>query len=452
MYKLALLSIFIMLHFVCPAQKMKYKRNSPIPDNALNIKKFGAKGDGITNDYPAFLAIADYINKKGTGSVFLPKGNYYIGVYQSKTDSNKDIEFKDCNHLKIIGKNAKISLNGNFKRTADYKNKKYWFSYARTVVPLSFSNCKSILIEGIEIDGNVSQITRDSNVVENQADLLIFSNCEDVKVKNVFVHHAQTDGIYIIGSNSNSRNITMTNVISANNGRQGMSIIGLLNGTFQNCEFINTGITGGTYGYHSPAAGVDIEPHAETVVKNILFKNCTFKNNKGGQFLCSSPTTTSEIVLDSCHIDAGSSTSPYQIITAANNIVIKNSVIDCGAGKIFVTWQSTPGSNVTLSNNTIKSSSNGILSVSIDDRDSVTLSNNSLIFTGKELLTYFPYLRTKNLSFFNNSIYIPSTAIKSKKATSLIENGIISKNNKFYSDSNFKPNVSYRGTKNVSDN
>ncbi|MEJ7677595.1 MAG: glycosyl hydrolase family 28-related protein [Segetibacter sp.] len=284
MFKLALIYIFILLHFISNAKNVKSNQETFIHDSLISIKQFGAKGDGITNDYPAFLAIAKYINRKGSGNIFIPKGIYYIGVFYNKVNENKDIEFTNCNNLKIIGDHATIILNGQFKRTADYRNKKYWYSYARTIIPLSFNNCTNVEVEGLEINGNVSQITRDSNVVENQGYLLMLNNCENVEIKNMFLHHSQTDGIYIIGTNSNSKNVNMSNVISANNGRQGMSVIGLLNGKFDHCQFINTGITGGVYGYHSPTAGVDIEPHPETVVEKILFLHCIFKNNKGGNF------------------------------------------------------------------------------------------------------------------------------------------------------------------------
>ena len=54
--------------------------------------------------------------------------------------------------------------------------------------------------------------------------------------------------------------LVFNNVRSTRNGRQGMSIINACFGVFNGCEFSQTGKTG-NYGFHVPAAGMDIEPH-----------------------------------------------------------------------------------------------------------------------------------------------------------------------------------------------
>ena len=41
------------------------------------VDDFGAKGDGVTDDYPAIQAALDAVGAKGGGKVFLPKGTYY---------------------------------------------------------------------------------------------------------------------------------------------------------------------------------------------------------------------------------------------------------------------------------------------------------------------------------------------------------------------------------------
>src|SRR5690606_19150514 len=110
----------------------------------------------------------------------------------------------------------------------------------------------------LEIRGQVDQMTRAKNLTELGGHLLTFNRCSNVKVSDVYVHHAQTDGIYI---NNKSRDFTFNRVRSSNNARQGMSIIDLINGHFEDCLFSETGFTGGKYGGHSPQAGVDIEPH-----------------------------------------------------------------------------------------------------------------------------------------------------------------------------------------------
>lgn len=47
-------------------------------ERGANVKKFGAKGDGITDDTNAIQATIDYISSLGGGKVFFPKGTYVI--------------------------------------------------------------------------------------------------------------------------------------------------------------------------------------------------------------------------------------------------------------------------------------------------------------------------------------------------------------------------------------
>jgi hypothetical protein len=217
---------------------------------------------------------------------------------------------------------------------------------------------------------------------------------------------------------------------------------------------LNTGSTDGNYGRHSPAAGVDIEPNlVSNKTGKIVLDSCYFEGNRGGQFLCTSPKTTSNIVLKNSQLIAKESKSNYQVILAADSVLVENCEMDLGKGNLWPTWKVLPGSNVTIVNCVIKSSNQGILSSSINEKDKVTITNTSLIFTGDTLKSYFPYLQTKNLSFLNNKIYIPSSSIKSKGGvTSLVQNALVSKGNKFYSETSAtKPKVSYSGTREIKD-
>jgi hypothetical protein len=324
------------------------------------------------------------------------------------------------------------------------------------IMPISLSNCKNVEISDLEINGNVDKMTRDTLVAESFGFLIKITECENVSIVNVKLHHAQSDGIYVNGKMHPTINLKMSNVISSNNGRQGLSIINLNRGEFINCCFINTGFTEGKYGLHSPASGVDIESNLtkdSVRTGNLVFDNCTFKNNKGGQFFCTSPKTTRNVTVKNSTFDAVNSPAPYQIILNAENVVLDNCKIDCRIGNIWPTWKVAPGSKVRISNCEIKSSRNGILSASDNPRDSVVIDNNTFIFTGDaSFKSYFLYLQTTNLQFTNNKIYMPAEFIQSKAATSLIQNARVSSGNKFYSGTNLiKSKASYRNTKIVKD-
>src|SRR5215510_3120468 len=45
----------------------------------VNVKDWGAKGDGVTNDSTAINAAISYLTPNGGGIVFFPPGTYYLG-------------------------------------------------------------------------------------------------------------------------------------------------------------------------------------------------------------------------------------------------------------------------------------------------------------------------------------------------------------------------------------
>jgi hypothetical protein len=424
-------------------------------NSIINVKSFGAKGDGNTDDYEAILKLANYVNKIGSGNIVFPKGTYYIAKYHTKDNKLADIVFNNCNNLKITGYEAVISVNGSFKRTSDYNHSGYEYSYTNAIVPLSFVNCSNLSIAGIEINGNVDKMTRDANVVEGGGFLIQIMGCKNIIINDVILHYAQTDGIYINGYDKPTINLTANNLVSANNARQGMSIINLYGGFFNKCKFNNTGLTG-AYGNHSPSAGVDIEPtKVNLTIKtgHLVFSECEFKNNLGSQFDCTSPKITSNVILTQCIVTATPNSSPYTMILSGDSILIEKSIIDCLKGSIYPRWQNMYGSNVEISNCKIKSAGTGLLAISDKNFDKLYIHDNDLKCTVVgDLKTFFPYLSVTGMRFTKNRIFIPSAALKNGQISSFIQRASMSTGNTFSTESSgVLLNVNYRYTKIVKD-
>jgi len=316
----------------------------PPKDSAIDIKQFGAKGDGVSDDYSAFKAAANYINKKGGGTLIISKGTYFLAPYSTKEKPVADIGFNNCTGLNIIGKNAVISVNGKFHRSVGKTSGNYKYSDTRAIVPIHVRNSKDVTITGLEINGNVDKMTRDPGVVESGGFLVWIEEGENVKLSDLVLHHAQSDGIYVGAGKKPTVNFKMVNCTLKNNARQGLSITFLYNASIKNCWFLNTGITDGNYGLHSPAAGVDIEPN-QTSPKTgkIVLDSCYFENNRGGQFLCTSPKSTSNIVLKNSRLLAKDSKSNYQVILAADSVLVENCEMGLGQGNLWPTWKPLPG-------------------------------------------------------------------------------------------------------------
>ena len=89
------------------------------------------------------------------------------------------------------------------------------------------------------------------------------------------------------------------------NYRQACSLISGRNILFVNCQFLNTGMTGGT----APQAGVDFEPNGPAdYLVNVTLRNCSAKNNVGGGFFLSYSNLNNNsepvsIVFDECSVD-----------------------------------------------------------------------------------------------------------------------------------------------------
>lgn len=121
------------------------------------------------------------------------------------------------------------------------------------------------------------------------------------------------DGIYLGGGTSNEmgdfssacRNVVITNVVSDNNRRQGISITCADNVLIKNCTFSNTGKTE----MISPGCGIDIEPNKGQSVRRIIVKNSRILNNNklldasiGGYESIGSKCNVENILFENCEV------------------------------------------------------------------------------------------------------------------------------------------------------
>ena len=267
----------------------------------VSVKDFGAKGDGVADDYAAIQRAVGAISKAGGGTLVFPKGIYLVDHYKirGKEERNpiSDFTFRGIDGLAIEGNASKIVMQGGWTRTADYSNGKYQYSYASQVGFL-FIGCKNLSVRNLEIDGGAATIQKgEERLAEGTSHGLYLSGCQNVELTNLHIHHYCVDGLYITRQSTTiSTHVSGTNCRFTNNGRQGMSIIQLRYAAFTNCDFNETGLTG-MYGGHSPMAGVDIEPNVsvpkvDDYTGDIKFTNCRFVNNQGFQYVGTSYATT----------------------------------------------------------------------------------------------------------------------------------------------------------------
>lgn len=201
---------------------------------------FGAKGDGVTDDT---AAIQTALND-GKRLVF-ENGDYLV--------SDTLVVPSD---IVIEVKNAKIT-------SLSTENKKYIFH---------IDNKVNVKILGY----NGSLIMSKPDTVQQAC--VSISNSENVLISGLILSKAGGDGVIVGGTtNTPSKNIDVSNCVIDNNYRNGVSIVGGVNGVYiHDCVVKNTGGT-------SPQLGIDVETWSSLYLnENIHIYNNRFSNNVNG--------------------------------------------------------------------------------------------------------------------------------------------------------------------------
>ncbi len=267
-----------------------------------DIKSFGAKGDGITNDQSAFEKAATFFNDRGgNGKLTISAGTYIIGnqIYTGNKPNSYAYTGKDVLHFthvsnfsiegtaKSILKYADNLRFGSFdpktRKRYDHSNGFYNTAYVAAIgYCIYFDNCTGVSINHLSLDGNSKAINLGGGYGDVGIQLphygIFIKDCHAVVINYVIAHHFACDGICIsnIASTKND-GVQLLNSSFTFNARQGLSWIGGNDLTVNNCKFDHSGK--GNF-YSPPGAGVDVEAEIGPV-KNGRFTNCEFIDNTG---------------------------------------------------------------------------------------------------------------------------------------------------------------------------
>ena len=201
---------------------------------------YGAAGDGVTDDTSAIQS-ALAAGKR----IVIENGTYFISDTLN-VPSNTVIELK----------NAKI------KSTAT-ANKKYIFSM--------------VDVANVKIYGENATLEMAKPETAQQACVSI-DKSDNILVKGLVMTMAGGDGVTIGGTNTNeAKNVEIADCVIDNSRRNGVSIIGGVDGVFiHDCVIKNTAGT-------APQLGIDIETWDSAYInKNISVYNNRFENNGTG--------------------------------------------------------------------------------------------------------------------------------------------------------------------------
>lgn len=229
----------------------------------LNVRNFGARGDGTTDDTAAFAATMAAVGPGG-GTVVVPDGVYLINPVRSIVPgSGVHLTLAAGAVLQAIpvpqGQSAVVAI----RNVADVA------VIGGTIVGERVGHLGTTGEWGFGID-----VRGSSNVT----------------IERVATRDCWGDGFYVgSGANGESRQVAILDCTSIGHRRQGLSITACISALVERCEF--RGIQGTL-----PQCGVDLEPNQSFAVHDITIRDCVTSGNAGGGILLQGNTTTDCLV------------------------------------------------------------------------------------------------------------------------------------------------------------
>lgn len=273
-------------------------------------ERFGAKGDGRTDDSDAFARLSDAVNMAGGGTVVLRKTTYLVGTQQRTPDGMyleaRLMAFEACRRPLVIrgngarlrcapGQRYGVFLPGGVpnpdvvRKGAEGMTRPY-------AAMIDARLCSGgVSIQDIELDGNVTALILggkkgDKGWQIGCVGVALRNNPGPELLANVSAHHHPHDGFYIDGPREPTPGVARRFVaLKADaNGRQGMSIVGGQDYRIERSSFTRTGRE---QVFSAPGAGVDIEAERKKPIRDLAFVDCRFADNRGCAMVADSGDT-----------------------------------------------------------------------------------------------------------------------------------------------------------------
>jgi polygalacturonase len=283
--------------FALPAAATPWWNATPtvtIGSTALNAKNFGAMGNGTADDTAAIQAAINALPSTG-GTVEVPAGTYMINALTGISLHS---------HTRLLldtGATLQAIPNGASR---------YWVVKAWNVNNVEIAG-GNIVGERTQHQGTTGEWGYGINISASSA----------VYVHDISVSNCWGDGLVVGASGSGttlvrSSGVTLNNVKSNNNRRQGLSILPAVQVYVVNSSF--TGSNGA-----APQSGIDIEPATQGTTLQVRLENTTLANNIGNGLEVHN--NVSGLSMNNVTVQNNQGFGVY--VGGANNVTINNSNI-----------------------------------------------------------------------------------------------------------------------------
>ncbi|WP_176706329.1 right-handed parallel beta-helix repeat-containing protein [Paenibacillus hemerocallicola] len=317
-----------------------------VEQSFVNVKWFGAAGDGVTDDTAAInAAVGD-----GNVTVYIPEGTYMIRADATSVGQlNAGIQAKD-NTTIVISPSAILKALPSTTPRYTIIN-----IFGKTNVTIEGGG--KILGERNEHTGTTGQWGYG----------IAIGGSDRVLVRDLYIADCWGDasvvGYYMTQSNA-ARNITFQNVYCDNNRRQGISVTCAENVRIESSTFVNT------HG-HDPQFGIDLEPDPGSYVRYVTVTNCLFENNTGGSFTMNGTLGTVEYVEFIGNTLNGPASRINGLLT--QNVALKGNIMSDSINRAVWISKST---YYSIEGNLIRDC-NGI-GIWLENASSISITNNHL--------------------------------------------------------------------------
>lgn len=312
--------------------------HAALPRDSLSPEVFGAKGDGVADDYVAWLRFVAELSNSVNVSARLGKGKVY-SIRQHATAGNgiTDLIIRNAVGLSLDGNGATLSFDGSFDRS----------SASIAGIGLALVSCRNTKVFDLTLNGNVQNTSNSSRSIESAKSYgLQVNGCFDCQLDKIETHHFATDGFAVGGSSgrpvTGSKRITISSLDSHHNGRSNISVFLAEYVTFKNCSSTYAGTTNGAYPGHSPLCGLDIEPDqslqsgtGDINTNNIHFQDCLFRKNRHSDINAVLDKIISNVTFTRCRVESQDSPgSPSSILVGVPGVVFSDCYLDLASRQL----------------------------------------------------------------------------------------------------------------------
>ena len=263
----------------------------------LDVRDFGASGDGIHDDTKAFQDAINALPPAG-GTVQVPAGTYLI-------DPTRNVRLRSRMHLKLAT-DANLVAKRN---SAD-----------RAYVLMAYK------VSDVEISGGRIVGDRDGHTgtTGEWGHGIMLRGSSRVTVRDIHISKCWGDGISIGGAMVidhkhpaiPSEDVFITRVVCTGNRRQGLTIGRSRNVRVHDSEFSDTrGVL--------PGCGIDIEPDAGGTASQVHIENCIIRGNRGSGI--QAYKRTSDVTIKGCTIE-GNGGYGVLVIGSVGGVIADNRI------------------------------------------------------------------------------------------------------------------------------